>query len=172
MCHNPAAAVIVLELTNQLLNRKIMVRFKNSWGKGGKYYQKNALHGNVLEKENETFFGGEVTNSSDTSWLISGASNSNERDFIWLPPNTNSDGLETVKQLLAGDVDAVWPAGMPLRNRDTGEVVTSGAFKLRDHRNTNIIGSETDRYEIYDFSEYFTQDNLPSGWRLPQRYRR
>ena len=148
-----------------------MAKFENPWGKGGKYYQKNALHGSVLEKENEAFFGGELTNSSDTSWLISGASNSSFRDFIWLPPETNSDDLKDVKTILDGDVDAVWPAGRAIRNRNTGEIVTSGAFKLKSHRNTNIIGNAIDGYEIFDFTEYFTDDNLPPGWRLPDEYR-
>ena len=48
--HNPVAVVIALELTNQPLNFEIMAKFENPWGKGGKYYQKNALHGSVLDK--------------------------------------------------------------------------------------------------------------------------
>lgn len=32
-----------------------MERFENPWGKGGKYYQTNALHGNVLEKQASLF---------------------------------------------------------------------------------------------------------------------
>lgn len=129
------------------------------------------MHGSVLEKENEAFSGGEVTNSSDTRWLISGASNSSSRDFIWLPPENNSDDLKVVKTNLDGDVDSVWPAGKAIRNRNSGEIVSSGAFKLKSHRNTNIIGNAVDGYEIFDFTKYFTDDNLPPGWGLPDEYR-
>lgn len=114
-------------------------------------------------------FGGEVTNSTNVSWLISGGSNSSEQDFNWLPPNTNSDNMQWVRDQLKGDVDAVWPAGKELKNISTGKIVTSGAFKLRDHRNTNI-DKENKGYVIYDFSKYFSSDNLPPGWKLPAKF--
>ena len=68
------------------------------------------------EVKKDGWYGGEVTNDSSESWLISGASNSNESDFIWLPPGKNSDELPEVKTRLNGDVDAVWPAGQKLKN--------------------------------------------------------
>lgn len=119
-------------------------------------------------KEEAGILGGEVTNESDRSWLISGGSNSNVNDFLWLHPNTNSDDVSYVDTQLDGDVDAVWPNGVEIKNYYTNEIVTTGAFKLRDHRNTNIIGNAEEGYTIYDFSFYFTPDQLPAGWSLPE----
>ena len=143
--------------------------FKNPWGENGKYWKDNALQNNVLESDS-SFIGGEVTNESDTAWLVSGASNSDYRHFIWLPPNTNSDKYDPIIKKLDSDVDAIWPAGKPIKNSSTGEIVTSGAFKLRDHRNTNIDGSATTGYIISDFSVYYKNDELPPNWKLPKEY--
>lgn len=114
--------------------------------------------------------GGEVDNESDIKWLISGESNSNERDFIWLPPNTNSDKLVEVKTILDRDVDAVWVLDTPIKMYSTGEVVHKGVFKLMDHRNTNIIGDKMNGYAIKDYSVYF-KNSYPSGWRLPEKFK-
>jgi hypothetical protein len=150
-------------------------RFKNPWAKGGEYYPDWLDGQNMLESEDSSsankWLGGEVTNETDKFWLISGGSNSNEKDFIWLPPNTNSDDLPSVNKQLGGDVDAVWPAGQKLKNYYSGQTVTSGAFKLRDHKNTNIIKKDGE-YIIYDFSEYFPDNKLPSGWKLPQKFKK
>lgn len=127
------------------------------------YYKGNSETAKIL--------GGEVTNETNVSWLISGGSNSNENDFNWLPPNTNSDNWEWVNKQLSGDVDAVWPAGQKIKDYNTGKIVTSGAFKLRDHRNTNII-KENGEYVIYDFSIYYSDNQLPQGWRLPSKYKK
>lgn len=113
--------------------------------------------------------GGEVTNETSLKWLISGGSNSDEKDFALLPAHTNSDNFEQVRKQLKEDVDAVWPAGMDLVNGNTRESVKYGAFKLRDYRNTNIV-EEDGLYVIYDFSVYFTEDNLPEGWKLPDAW--
>lgn len=144
----------------------------NKWKNASKKWERGVEKWKVNEdgETSDKWFGGEVTNESDTSWLISGNSNSNEGDFNWLPPNTNSDDMKWVKDKLDGDVDAVWPAGKALKNKSTGEIVTSGAFKLRDHRNTNII-KKNNEYIIYDFSIYYPDDALPPGWELPQKYK-
>ena len=89
--------------------------FKNPWAKGGEYYPDWFGGEKVLESSLIKILGGEVTNDSDISWLISGGSNSDAKDFIWLPPNTNSDHLPEVKNRLKGDVDAVWPPGKSLK---------------------------------------------------------
>jgi hypothetical protein len=99
-------------------------------------------------------------------WLISGASNSNDNDFALLPPQMNSDKFSWVESQLNGDVDAVWPAGMSLKNGKTGEIVQYGAFKISDPDNANIV-EEDGVFVIYDFKTYFTENNLPIGWKLP-----
>lgn len=119
-----------------------------------------------LQKEDK-FLGGEVTNDSDTSWLVSGASNSKSEHFISVPSNTNTDNMQSINDILDGDVDAVWPAGKPIKNYYTSEIVTSGAFKLNDLRNTNIRGNSKDGYLIWDFSTYFKESELPQGWSPP-----
>lgn len=146
------------------------MKFKNPWSEQGEHWPPKWMDSNSDEMPH-SFLGGEVTNNSDTNWLISGVSNSNQDHFVWLFPNTNSDEMELVRTILEGDVDAVWPAGKKIRNSETGDIVTSGAFKLKDNRNTLIEGSDGD-YTIYDFSVYYKDDALPIGWKLPSKYRR
>ncbi|MFT6983028.1 MAG: hypothetical protein ACJAUD_001799 [Crocinitomicaceae bacterium] len=120
-----------------------------------------------------SFLGGEVTNDSDTKWLVSGASNSKESDFKWLYPGKNSQNVKSITSSDIGDdVDAVWPAGKKLKNYNSGNVHTSGAYKLKSHRNTNIDGSVAKGYRIWDFTQYFYPSNLPSGWSLPSKFKK
>jgi hypothetical protein len=146
------------------------MKFTNPWSEQGEHSPPKWMGNNFDEMPNG-FLGGEVINNSDTNWLISRVNNSNQDHFLWLFSNTNSDEMELVRTVLEGDVDAVWPAGKKLRNSETGDVVTSGAFKLRDHRNTVIEGANGD-YIIYDFSLYFNENELPIGWNLPDKYRK
>jgi hypothetical protein len=146
------------------------MKFKNPWSEKGKLWPPKWMKVESTDSD-AAFYGGEVTNHTDTSWLISGVSNSNKDHFIWLLPNSNSDDMLLVHTELDGDVDAVWPAGRRLKNSQTGEVVTSGAFKLTDLRNTEIVGKSGD-YTIKNFSTYFSDDELPSGWRLPDKFRK
>lgn len=126
-----------------------------------------------LKEENtgKKFYGGEVTNDSDISWLISGGSNSDSKDFKMLLPGQNSDDLDWTERQLGGDVDAVWPAGMMIKNYYTGEEVDGGVFKLKSHRNTNIDGNKVDGYRIWDFSVYYKEGEMPSGWKLPDEWK-
>ncbi len=135
--------------------------WKNEWDESSKT---DDLFGNPINDYG--IIGGEVTNETDLRWLISGASNSNANDFALLPPRMNSDEFGWVKQRLKGDVDAVWPAGMKLKNGKTGVVVQYGAFKISDPDNANIV-EEDGVFVIYDFKTYFAENNLPQGWKLP-----
>lgn len=137
-----------------LIRRKVMPKFTEN---------KSVELDVEKSKSSAAFFGGEVTNSTNTSWLISGGSNSDEKDFNWLSSQTNSDNMEWVQNQLDGDVDAVWPAGKSLNG------LTSGVFKIRDHRNANI-DKKDGKYVISDYSFYFSDGKLPSGWKLPQKY--
>jgi len=73
--------------------------------------------------------------------------------------------------VLDSDVDAVWPAGKKIKNKNTGEIVDSGVFKLRGHRFTNIEGNINDGYVIFDFSIYFKEGDEPIGWKLPDEFK-
>ena len=146
------------------------MKFTNPWSEQGEHWPPKWMD-NSSDESPEGFLGGEVTNNSDTNWLISGVSNSNKDHFLWLFPNTNSDDMELVHTNLDGDVDAVWPAGKMLKNSETGEVVTSGAFKLHSVQNSEIIG-QNGEYSIVNFYAYYSDENLPEGWRLPDKYRR
>lgn len=123
------------------------------------------------EESSPDFFGGEVTNDSNVSWLISGESNSSEEHFIWLPPGKNSDELPEVASKLKGDVDAVWPAGKKLKNYYTENVWSSGAFKLTTIQNTNIDEDDNGQAQIWDFNQYFSDNDLPAGWKLPDKFK-
>lgn len=118
-------------------------------------------------KKEGKWLGGEVTNYSDRNWWVSGGSNSRPEHFISVPPGKNTDKMTSVQEILDSDVDAVWPGGFPLRIGRNGETVTSGAFKLRDHRNTDIYGNAEEGYYIEDYTSYFTEAELPEGWSFP-----
>lgn len=132
--------------------------------------EKKSLASDEIKSEPD-YFGGEVTNDSNVSWLISGESNSSEDHFIWLPPGKNSDELPEVAEKLKGDVDAVWPAGKKLKNYYTGNIWTSGAFKLKTYQNTNIDEDDSGQNQIWDFNQYFSDSSLPSGWKLPDKFK-
>ena len=125
----------------------------------------------------EGLLGGEVTNDSDISWLISGASNSDPKHFMYLPPSANSDSLPEVKKSLTGDVDAVWPAGITIKYMEGKETkeVNDGVFKIEDHRNANIEGTFEEGYMISDFYVYVPKAEISTseftqGWKLPDKY--
>ncbi len=132
----------------------------------------DAANKRVQRKLESLGLGGEVTNDTDIPWLISGKSNREVEDFIWLPPGKNSDDLNEVEAQLNGDVDAVWPNGVPVKNADTDEIVSDGVFKLSDLRNTNIEGDAEKGYQMSDFSNYFSEGKFPKGWELPSQLKR
>lgn len=147
--------------------------FKNPWAKGGEFYPEELLKPAVAVLNNsnlESWIGGEVTNESDVPWVVSGISNSNPNHFAWLPKGRNSDNYEPVRKVVDGDVDAIWPLGQKIRlGSKSGKLVTSGAIKIRDHRNANIYGNANDGYYIQDYSVYYDSKSLPSEWKEPSR---
>ena len=124
-----------------------------------------------IQRELWGLVGGEVTNDTDQSWLISGGSNSKPEHFFWLLPGKNSDDIPEVDKLLNSDVDAVWPNGKNIKNGKTKKVVNNGVFKLKSHQNANIEGNSDVGYVISDFWEYFAEGKFPGGWSIPGKFR-